>query len=121
MSFEGLRSIFRSFGYAGRGLLYVIQRERTFQIHVIATVVVVLMTLLLPLKSWEVVLIVLMVALVLVLEIVNTAVEKIIDVLKPRIHFYVQIVKDLMAAAVLLASIAAIIIGLMIFWPYIFI
>lgn len=120
MPFYRLKNIIKSFGYAIRGLAYVVRRERTFQIHLIATLAVLFFIYYYPLKNWEIIVLIMMVALVLILEIVNTAVEKIIDVLKPRIHFYVQIVKDLMAAAVLLASIAALIIGIFIFWPYLF-
>ena len=46
-------------------------------------------------------------------------VEKIVDILRPRIHSYVEIIKDMMAAAVLIASIGAAIIGVLIFYPYI--
>ncbi len=98
----------------------MIRRERTFQLHIISAIVVTILVVILPLKNWEILVIAMMIALVMILEIVNTAVEKIIDVLKPRIHFYVQIVKDLMAAAVLVASITALIVGLIIFWPYLF-
>lgn len=120
MAFLQLRNVIKSFGYAGRGLWYVIRRERTFQLHILSAIIVIMLVVVLPLKGWEVVVIAMMIALVMILEIVNTAVEKIIDVLKPRIHFYVQIVKDLMAAAVLVASITALIVGLLIFWPYVF-
>lgn len=98
----------------------MVRRERTFQIHVLAAIVVGVLIIILPLRAWEVIVLVMMVVLVMILEIVNTAMEKIIDVLKPRIHFYVQIVKDLMAAAVLLGSLAALVVGLIIFWPHIF-
>ncbi|MDD5342435.1 MAG: diacylglycerol kinase [Patescibacteria group bacterium] len=120
MPLNKLYNIFRSFGYAGRGVWYVVRRERTFQIHILAAAAVVALLLIFPLETWETVIVILVVALVLVLEIINTAVEKIIDVLKPRIHFYVQIVKDLMAAAVLVVSFAALVIGLIIFWPHVF-
>ncbi len=113
-----LQQTIRSFGYAGRGLWYVIKRERTFQIHIVAAIIVIILMSVFPLSRWERIVVTLLITLVFVLEIVNTAVEKIIDVLKPRIHFYVQIVKDLMAAAVLVVSIAALIIGIIIFWPH---
>ncbi|MFA6198607.1 MAG: diacylglycerol kinase [Patescibacteria group bacterium] len=115
---EKIRQTIRSFQYAARGLWYVIRRERTFQIHIIATLVVVALSVVYPLKTWEIIILIIMIVLVLVLEIANTAVEKIIDALKPRLHFYVQVAKDLMAAAVLVAAIGAIIIALLIFWPY---
>ena len=55
---------------------------------------------------------------VLVLELLNTVLEKFIDVLKPRVHYFIEIMKDLMAAAVLVAAVAAFVVGLFIFLPY---
>ena len=55
---------------------------------------------------------------VLILELINNVVEKIMDFLQPNQDERVKIIKDLMAAIVLLASIGAVIIGLIIFWPY---
>ena len=52
------------------------------------------------------------------MELVNSAVERVTDVLKPRINTYVKEIKDIMAAAVMLSSFTAIIIGLIIFIPY---
>lgn len=57
---------------------------------------------------------------VLTLEMVNIVIEKLLDFLHPAHHEEVRIIKDLMAAIVLIASFGAAIIGLMIFWPYIF-
>jgi diacylglycerol kinase len=58
------------------------------------------------------------ITLVILMEIVNSAVERVSDVLKPRINTYVMEIKDIMAAAVMLASISAVIIGLIIFLPH---
>jgi diacylglycerol kinase len=56
---------------------------------------------------------------VLVLELLNSVIERITDFLRPEHNEQVKLVKDLMAAIVLLASIGAIVIGVMIFLPYI--
>lgn len=55
----------------------------------------------------------------LVLELVNTIVERFADLLEPRIHPYVHVIKDLMAATVVVAAASAVIIGFMIFLPYV--
>ena len=52
------------------------------------------------------------------MEIVNSAVERVTDILKPRIHSYVKEIKDIMAAAVMLSSIGAVLVGLLIFGPH---
>jgi len=58
------------------------------------------------------------IGLVILMEIINSAIERITDVLKPRLDNYVKEIKDIMAAAVMLASVIAIIVGLIIFIPY---
>ena len=55
---------------------------------------------------------------VLVMELLNTVVERVVDILKPRIHPYARLIKDLMASTVLLSAILAIIIGWIIFLPH---
>ena len=55
--------------------------------------------------------------LLLILEIINTIFERLLDLLKPRLHQYVKDIKDMTAAAVFISSLAAIIIGLIIFLP----
>jgi diacylglycerol kinase len=57
---------------------------------------------------------------VLIMELLNTIMERVVDILKPRVHPYARLIKDLMAASVLLSSILAVIIGVLIFYPYIF-
>lgn len=70
-------------------------------------------------RALEAVALTLVIIAVLVLEIVNTVVEKFIDLLKPRMHHYSGAIKDMMAAAVLLAAIGAVVIGVLIFYPYV--
>ncbi len=74
---------------------------------------------LLPLILWERVILLTVILAVLVLELLNTGIERLIDLLKPRLDDYVKDVKDVMAAAVLLASFFAVVIGIVIFWPHI--
>jgi diacylglycerol kinase len=58
------------------------------------------------------------IVLVLSLELANTAAERIMDILKPRVHPYARVVKDAMAGAVLIASVGAVFIGICILLPY---
>lgn len=66
----------------------------------------------------ELVALIFAVALVIILELINTAMEYLLDLLKPRINRHVLLAKDVSAAAVAAASVASIFIGLIIFWPY---
>ncbi|MBI3956507.1 MAG: diacylglycerol kinase family protein [Candidatus Kerfeldbacteria bacterium] len=111
------RIFLRSFRYALTGLRYALRHEQSFRVQLgFAAFAVVLMTVL-QVSRLEAVALILVMSSVLVLELLNTVLEKFIDVLKPRVHYFVAIMKDLMAAAVLVASIAAVIVGALIFIP----
>jgi len=56
---------------------------------------------------------------VLITELTNTVLERVVDILKPRIHPYARLIKDIMAAVVLISCFVAIAVGIIIFWPYI--
>ena len=71
-----------------------------------------------PTRSLEKIALFIVIFAVLVMELINTIFERVVDMLKPRVHPYAQLVKDVMAAAVLLSSIGAVIVGIIIFWPY---
>lgn len=113
------RKMIRSFGYAIKGLGLIFKEEQSFRVQVAAAVVVIVIMFVLPVKNWEKVALILVMGWVLVLELINSILERIVDILKPRVHLGVESVKDIMAAAVLIASFTALIIGLIIFIPYV--
>lgn len=119
MSIINFRSLVKSFQYAIKGFWYVFKNEQSFRIHLLATAIVLLLMIYFRVKLWDAVILFLVIIIVLVLELINTIFEKMVDILKPRIHFYAEIIKDIMAATVLVASIGALIIGILIFAPYI--
>jgi len=114
-----IRRFGKSLRHATRGLKYVLLNERNFQIEIIISFTVLMMIWIFKVKNWEAVILILIIMFVLIFELTNTVVERVVDILKPRIHPYAKLVKDLMAAAVLISSIMAIIIGLIIFSPYV--
>ncbi|MFA6573188.1 MAG: diacylglycerol kinase [Patescibacteria group bacterium] len=120
MPFMNFRTLVKSFRFAMKGVRYAFQNEQNFRFQIIAGIVVIILMMVFPLQNWERILLSLVIFMVLILELINTAFEKIVDVLKPRVHFYVEIVKDIMAAVVLLASLGAIMIGIYIFLPQFF-
>lgn len=82
-------------------------------------VVVVLILIGLRVKPIESAMIIFLISSILTLELVNTVVERFVDLLEPRVHPYVGMIKDLLAAGVLITTIAAIIIGALVLGPYI--
>jgi diacylglycerol kinase len=106
-----------SFRHAFRGWHYVIRTQKNAWIHsAIATIVFFLGAWLqLPARDWAV--IVLTTAVVFTAEFMNTAIEAVVDLASPDIHPLAKIGKDVGAAAVLVAALAAILIGLLILGP----
>ncbi len=118
MSLIDLPKLFRSFRYAGRGFWYAMRNEQNIRLHLLASVLVIIMMVYFEVALWQSIILLMMMMFVLVLELINTIFEKVADILSPRIHMYVEVIKNVMAAAVLVASIAAVVIGLLIFIPY---
>jgi diacylglycerol kinase len=107
----------RSFGHAWRGLLVCFRSERSFRFQVAAALVVTAAMFVFPLTRNERLILLVVIASVLVLELLNSSVERLVDIFKPRLDEYAKEVKDLMAGAVLLASLFALVIGALIFVP----
>lgn len=120
MENKRLQKLLVSFKNAFNGLAFAFEKEQNIRIEMLAAVFVFLAILITPLQKWEIVVLVMMVFAVLILETLNTLVEKLVNIFKPKINPYARVIKDLMAAAVFLASLAAAIVGLLIFLPYIF-
>lgn len=113
-----LRRLIKSFVNAIHGLKHVFKSEQNFRIQVIIGFFVLVAAFYFPLRNWEVILLILLVLLVLLVEILNTVFEYFSDLLKPRLNHYVRIIKDVMAGATLLTSIVALVVGAIIFYPY---
>jgi len=98
-----------------RGLRTVLSTERSFRILSIVAVLVIIFALIIGIEDDLLVGLLLIIILILSLEIFNSAVERLVDMLAPKTHHFAKEVKDLLAAAVLLASIFAIVIGFIVF------
>jgi undecaprenol kinase len=116
---EQIKKFGRSFVHAFHGFKYALRKEQNLRVELLAAIFVFATMLILPLEKWERVVLVLMIALVLVLEMLNTFVERLINLLKPRVHPQARVLKDIMASTVFLAAVLSAIVGLMIFWQYI--
>lgn len=116
---SGAKRLIKSFTYAFRGLNKIFREEQNLRLQAIVGIIIIIIAFVLGVKPIEWCLIILAIFIVILLEIMNSAVERITDVLKPRIHTYVKEIKDIMAAGVMLSGLMAIIVGLIIFIPYI--
>lgn len=107
-----------SFRYAAQGLSYAFSSQRNFRIHVGTGFVVFGLGLWLGLSADRLAVLVLTVAAVLVLELLNTATEAVVDLaIGRRFHPLARIAKDCAAAAVLVASLSSLLIALLLLIP----
>lgn len=94
------------------------REEQSFRVQVIVGAAVIALMFIFGLSKAEKALITLAIVFVLVLELMNSIFERMVDMMKPRIHHYVEDIKDIMAGSVLVATLGAFLIGALIFWPY---
>ena len=107
----------QSFIFAFRGLGCVIRCQHNFIIHLVIAFIVVIAGLTCRLNAAEWCLIIFCISLVFSLEVINTAIEKLVDFISPGYQEQAGMVKDIAAAAVLIAALGSVIIGSIIFIP----
>ena len=117
MSGSKKHSLFSAFGFAIKGL-GAASKERNFRLHLISTLLVIILSSLLNITKVEWLIILICIGMVLGMEVINTAIEEIVNFISPEYHLNAGRIKDLAAAAVLIVSIVAFIIALIIFLPY---
>lgn len=109
----------RSFVHAGRGIILFLKTTHNAWIHVIVATFIIIFGFYFSVTSLEWIALIFAIGFVFVAEAFNTAIEIDIDLTSPEYHPYARDTKDVAAGAVLLASITAIIVGCIIFIPYI--
>lgn len=111
------RSILKAFSHAFDGMHRFFLHERNGRIELIVALVTIVLGFLLRLSITEWTVILFCIAMVISLEIINSAIEKLCDLVNKEYHPVIMIVKDMSAAAVLCSVIISVTIGLMIFLP----
>lgn len=108
--------LIRSFGYAFKGFKFAMA-ERNFRLHLIASTLVIILGLWVNISPVEWCVIIICMTGVVALELMNTAIEHLVNLVSPDYHDLAGRIKDLAAAAVLCLSIGSFIIALIIFLP----
>lgn len=115
MKREG-NSIIDSFKYAIDGIRYSLRNERNMRIHFVVAILVLIMSTIFGLSKIELLIIYSTIAIVIITEMVNTAIEVTIDLITQEYHKLAEIAKNVAAGAVLIATMNAIIVGAFIFF-----
>ncbi len=112
-----LKARWKSLGYAMEGITAFFVRQHNAIIHLFFTIGVFMAAIFFRVSANEMIALVLAIGFVWTAEIFNTVIESIMDYVSPNSHPKVKFIKDVSAAAVLVAALAAILVGLIIFVP----
>ncbi len=107
-----------SFKYAMRGIRAVVSSERNAKVHIIFAAIALVLAILLKITMVEFMFVLFAILFVFFAEIINTALEKTLDLISQENNHMVQLTKDMMAGAVLVAAFGAIIVALLVFGPH---
>lgn len=118
MNFFNFKRAGKSFIYAFRGLRSAWKKEQNFRFHITVAILVLIAAIFLQISRIDFLFLLILICAVLILELVNTVFERLIDILKPRIHEYSKEIKNISSAIVLLAAIFSVLAGIIIFYPY---
>ena len=111
---KGQQGVPRSFEHAYRGLVYAVRTQRNMRIHVIIATLVLVASLLVGVRKLELAILVLVILLVVITEMFNTALEFAVDLATKEYHPLAKLAKDVSAGAVLVSSVGAVLVGYLI-------
>lgn len=114
---KGLKKFFNSFTYPIKGLKYAYRNEQNLAFDVGMALLVIIFSFIFKLDASEWAVVMITIGLVLSMELVNTAIEAVVDLVTEEYHPLAKVAKDTSAAAVFVIAIAAAIVGLIIFLP----
>jgi diacylglycerol kinase len=115
-----IKKLFKSFGYAIKGMFSAAKYQQNLRIHLVAILVVTASGIFLGLSAIEWSLIALCIGMVISAEVMNTAIEELVDLVSPEFNKQAGRVKDLAAGAVLITAIVATVVAIYIFGNKIF-
>ena len=107
----------KSFSYAFCGLKTALKEEHNARIHLVATLLVLAMSIFFDINTYEWIAVIFSIGFVFAIELINSAIENTVDFISLEKHDTIRKIKDLSAAAVLMSALAALIIGLIVFLP----
>jgi diacylglycerol kinase len=114
-------STVKSFSYAFNGIKHAFRNEPNFRIHILMGLLAVIFAIILKFSTLEMAILTITIFLVIGLEMVNTALEAVVDLVSPEIRDMAKVAKDVTAGAVFFSALLAISIALLLFLPKIII
>ena len=112
-----MKNFLRSFKYAFEGIVTGIKEEQNMKIHISIMILVIIFGIILKISKIEWIICIILFGLVISMELINTAIENVVDLITKEKNEQAKVAKDVAAGAVLVSAIASAIIGLIIFVP----
>ncbi|OGX61046.1 MAG: hypothetical protein A2189_09150 [Paenibacillus sp. RIFOXYA1_FULL_44_5] len=113
---KGSNKYLRSFRYAFEGIKYALYTQHNMRFHFFAAFMVFILALLVRVTGTQLILLFFAITVVIVSELLNTAIEKTVDLAMPEHHINAKIAKDVAAAAVLVSAVFAVFVGIFVFY-----
>lgn len=112
-----MKRFLKGFYFAFNGIKYSFKTQRNFRIHVFLAALALILSYVLQIAICEWIWIIATISLVLIVELINTAIETLVDLVSPEFNPKAGLIKDISAAAVLISAIFAFLVGCFIFLP----
>jgi diacylglycerol kinase (ATP) len=111
-----VRKLLDSFNNAIEGIIYAVRTQRNLKIHMVVTLIVLIACFFYNVSKMELLILIISITMVIVTELMNTAIEFAIDSTTNYYHPLAKIAKNVAAGGVLISTINAVIVGYIIFW-----
>lgn len=113
-----LTRLIKSFGYAFEGLRHAFIYDQNLRIHFFVAIVVIIVSIILHVSAVEMGLLGVMIILVITTEMINTAIERMVDLITKEHRIEAKIAKDVSSGMVFVSAVGSVIVGALIFLPY---
>ena len=118
-NFIDFKKLAKSFHYAFRGVIHLLNDQQNARIHFSAAILVGIAAYILDVSRVEAAILFMAIIMVFAIEVLNTAIEKLSDVIEPRNNPEIAYIKDGMSGAVLITAVIAVVVAILIFLPHI--
>ncbi len=115
-----MKGLFRSFRFAFQGLYAAFKAERNLKIYLGITILLLILSIYFKLAPWEWTVLMLTIGIMFICELINTAIERLVDLVTKEYHPLAKQAKDIAAGACLFFAGVSVVIGIIIFIPKIF-
>lgn len=113
------KTLLNSFTYSFEGVFHVIRYNQNMRIHIIAAILVIIASVIFKVTPFEMGILGIMILLVIMAEMINTAIEEMVDLIVTEHKRQAKIAKDVASGMVLVTAIGSVIVGILIFVPHI--